>query len=70
MAKIDVINDHCKGCGLCIDICPVDAIEFSKEINNLGYHPARYKGQGCTGCTLCFYTCPEPDAIIVHKKDC
>ncbi len=69
MARIEVVKDHCKGCGLCIDICPVHVIESSKEINKLGYHPAQYTGAGCTGCTLCFYTCPEPGAIIVYRKD-
>ncbi len=70
MPKIVVQIDHCKGCGLCIDACPQQCIEEDSEVlNKLGYHPAKYKGQGCTGCGFCFYTCPEPDAIIVYKKD-
>jgi len=69
MPRIEILSDHCKGCGLCINICPANVIEFSKKINKLGYHPAKYKGEGCTGCSLCFYACPEPSAIKVYRKD-
>ncbi|HPJ29750.1 MAG TPA: 4Fe-4S ferredoxin, partial [Candidatus Sabulitectum sp.] len=34
-----------------------------------GYHYAEYKGEGCVGCGSCFYTCPEPDAIVVYLRD-
>jgi Fe-S-cluster-containing hydrogenase component 2 len=27
-----------------------------------------YVGEGCTGCGICFYACPEPGAIKVYKK--
>jgi pyruvate ferredoxin oxidoreductase delta subunit len=28
-----VINfDYCKGCGICAEECPVDAIEMSREV--------------------------------------
>ncbi|RKZ31050.1 hypothetical protein DRQ36_03425 [bacterium] len=70
MAKIVVQVDHCKGCELCVEACPVGCIEIDNEVlNKLGYHPAKYKGTGCTGCGICYYTCPEPDAIIVYKKN-
>ncbi len=70
MPKMVVQTDHCKGCKLCINACPVQCIEIDMDtLNKLGYHPAKYKGEGCTGCGMCFYICPEPDAIIVYKKD-
>lgn len=70
MPKIEVLADQCKGCELCIDACPQNCIEIDNDILNiLGYHPAKYKGAGCTGCAICYYTCPEPDAIVVYKKD-
>jgi len=66
--RIDIDVDECKGCGLCIVACPVNVIEFSKDIiNKQGYHPAQYKGSGCIGCGNCFYTCPEPGAITVYR---
>ena len=65
---LEVVSHLCKGCGLCIEHCPKDVIEFSGKLNQLGYNYARYVGQGCTGCGICFYACPEPGAIIVYKK--
>jgi NAD-dependent dihydropyrimidine dehydrogenase PreA subunit len=34
----------------------------------MGYHPVEYIGEGCTGCGVCFYVCPEPGTIKVYKK--
>lgn len=70
MPRIEVQIDHCKGCVLCVAACPVECIDIDKDVlNMLGYHPARYKGTGCTGCGICYYACPEPEAIVVYKKD-
>lgn len=64
-----IINeDECKGCGLCIEICPKDVLFQQPHLNRMGYHPAGYRGEGCIGCGFCFYACPEPGAITVLKK--
>ncbi|OQX95470.1 hypothetical protein B6I21_05300 [candidate division KSB1 bacterium 4572_119] len=68
LPAIKVINHLCKGCGLCIEHCPKNCIEFSGKFNQLGYDYAQYNGEGCTGCSICFYACPEPGAIEVYKK--
>jgi len=66
--RLEIHLDECKGCGLCIEACPVKVIEFSETIiNKQGYHPAQYKGSGCTGCGTCFYACPEPGAVTVYR---
>ncbi|MEA3392827.1 MAG: 4Fe-4S dicluster domain-containing protein [Candidatus Marinimicrobia bacterium] len=60
--------DDCKGCGLCVDACPVNVLDFADELNAMGYRPSHYKGEGCTGCGTCYYTCPETQAITVVRN--
>jgi 2-oxoglutarate ferredoxin oxidoreductase subunit delta len=63
--RIEVREEECKGCGLCVDACPPRVMKLSERFNAHGYHPAVYLGRGCTGCGVCFYACPEPGALIV-----
>jgi len=64
-----IINaEECKGCGLCVEVCPPTVLKISEALNRMGYHPAEYKGIECTGCGVCFYVCPEPAAITVYKR--
>ena len=64
---MEVNGELCKGCQLCIDVCPKSVIAISEKLNLASYHPAFYTGADCTGCGLCFYACPEPGAIRVIK---
>ena len=29
--RLDFDFKHCKGCGICVKVCPFDAIDFVKE---------------------------------------
>jgi NAD-dependent dihydropyrimidine dehydrogenase PreA subunit len=70
--KLRVDVDECKGCGLCVEACPIKVIFLSEKLNHYGYRTATYTGVGCTGCGICFMVCPEPGAItvlrIVHRE--
>lgn len=57
---------ECKACGRCILACPKGVLSMSEELNERGYHYVVYKGEGCSGCANCYYTCPEPLAIEIH----
>jgi len=35
---VQINKDACKGCGICIAMCPVKILEFSDELNNRGVH--------------------------------
>ena len=69
MGQIKVDEIICKGCGLCVQVCPFGIIELSKKrINAKGYHPAELiDKQKCTGCASCATMCPDT-AITVERE--
>ena len=60
-------ENECKGCGLCVEACPLKVLHLSERLNHYGYRTAMYAGAGCTGCGICFMACPEPGAITVMR---
>lgn len=68
MPRIIVDERYCKGCSLCITVCPKDCIELDPDkITAKGYHPARLTDENlCTGCTNCALICPDV-AITVER---
>ena len=64
MAKLTINVDNCKGCGLCVEVCPKKIIAMDKErLNAKGYHPAIVVNmEECIGCGMCARQCPV-DAI-------
>jgi len=67
--KVTINQAECKGCGLCVETCPLDLLHLSTSLNHYGYRPAEYSGHGCSSCSLCFYVCPEPGAITVYQLE-
>lgn len=61
MAKMNVDNEVCKGCGLCATACPKKIIEISKErLNSKGYYTAECIDQdACITCAMCAMMCPD-----------
>ena len=70
MAKVSFRNDRCKGCGLCVDVCPKKIVMIDKEIlNQKGYHVATVSEENmvkCIGCSFCATICP--DCVIKVEK--
>ena len=72
MAKgtITIDQDRCKGCGLCVTVCPQDVIVMDQvHLNAKGYYPASLADpdQGCTGCAICAVICPDT-CIAVFRE--
>jgi 2-oxoglutarate ferredoxin oxidoreductase subunit delta len=57
---ITIIEDLCKGCGLCVVSCPKNCIEMGKHVNVKGVNPAVFShSESCTGCRNCAVICPD-----------
>jgi 2-oxoglutarate ferredoxin oxidoreductase subunit delta len=60
MAGRIVINmERCKGCSLCITVCPKKNIAVAPDSNRNGYFPAQAQNTACTACSRCAVICPE-----------
>jgi 2-oxoglutarate ferredoxin oxidoreductase subunit delta len=60
MAKIEIDQERCKGCGLCTIACPKALIKIGEEINRQGYFYVVWEANGqCTGCAICGEICPD-----------
>ncbi|MDY6964536.1 MAG: ferredoxin family protein [Halobacteriota archaeon] len=69
MRKIN--KDYCKGCNLCVDICPRKVYSEGEDISDRGYRPPivgnveectdfkRIKAGKEPKCNLCTLSCPD-----------
>jgi 2-oxoglutarate ferredoxin oxidoreductase subunit delta len=69
MGKIEISEEFCKGCTLCINVCPLKLIRAAAHVSKNGYHPAEFcdTQDKCSGCTLCALICPDA-AITVYRE--
>ena len=68
--KVEIIDDLCKGCSLCVDNCPKDLLFISDRINGKGYRIAQQTAdyQECNGCSICHDMCPDSAIKIYYKE--
>jgi len=65
---IEVNPRYCKGCDLCVSVCPQNVLALDFEhLTPKGYHPAYLVEDGCTGCAICAVVCPEA-ALMVYRE--
>lgn len=66
--KISVDRYLCKGCGICIDMCPRTVFIWSEDLTKRGFkYPIPKNVDNCVGCRLCEIICPD-FAISVEKR--
>ena len=68
MEKMQVRFERCKGCGLCVTVCPKQIVALQKEHRNeKGYLTAECTDQdACISCAMCAMICPDC-AITIQK---
>ena len=64
-------EDRCKGCELCVSVCPVAILELHRsDINKKGYHPVSIKDEDkCIGCASCALICPDGVISVYGEED-
>ncbi len=64
---VAVDKGRCKGCQICVTVCPDDALYMSNEKNTRGYFYPVENGK-CVACRQCVYACPD-FALSIHKLE-
>ncbi len=67
--QIVIDIERCKGCGVCLEACPMHCIELSKNVNGKGYNYTQTVNDNCIGCASCAIVCPD-GVISVYKVKC
>ncbi len=55
MLELAIHEQACRGCRICVDVCPTEALEF-EEVSRLAKVRA---AADCIACLSCAYACPS-----------
>lgn len=58
---IEIDTETCLGCGLCVERCPMEALELVDDVSVL-------KPELCIGCGVCAYKCPTQSLGLIHRE--
>lgn len=61
MPKLIINYDKCKGCSMCVNVCPKKILEIdNQKLNQKGYHPVEIIDRdACISCAMCATMCPD-----------
>jgi len=67
--RIVISEELCKGCGICIALCPMKVLDRSDKLSSRGvYPPVSVNGNKCTACRICQHYCPDLAIYIVTEE--
>lgn len=67
--KITILEEWCKGCDICVEVCPTDVLEM-KPVGTRwqGSIAVVVDADACIACMLCEQQCPD-FAILIEKGE-
>lgn len=65
-----VDRERCKGCALCVGVCPKGILRMDSRYNNRGYRPVLLDdgAEQCTGCAICAIICPDVALTVFRER--
>jgi 2-oxoglutarate ferredoxin oxidoreductase subunit alpha len=68
--KIEIDEELCKGCNICVEMCKRGVFEVSSQLNRRGYYiPVPSSPEQCNLCGLCELLCPELAIILPPRPE-
>lgn len=58
----------CKGCEICVAVCPKKVFSKSRKISSAGYFCPEIKDELCSGCRQCELLCPDQALKVDERK--
>ncbi len=67
--EIRIDDRFCKGCGLCLEVCPRNVFGKGEKRSRAGYAMPRVNAlEMCAVCLLCEMTCPDLALTVVEER--
>jgi len=67
--EVVVLDEFCKGCGLCVEFCTEGKLYIQQTPNKQGIQTAAVHSEiDCTGCRKCAIICPDA-AIEISRVE-
>lgn len=68
-SRIIIDPKLCKGCHICISVCPHSVLKPSKKVDNRGFFlPVVDDLEKCKVCRLCEMHCPDFAIVVVSDE--
>ena len=70
LGKVNIDMERCKGCGVCVHVCPKQVLALQKSVlNQAGHTPvAMAHPEACIGCAQCALMCPD-QVLEVEREE-
>ena len=68
--KYSIAIEYCKGCSLCVTVCPKKVLEIANQVSPKGYFPAyQARPEDCIFCAICCTMCPDVAITISEIEE-
>ena len=68
--SVTLNSEWCKGCHICVQVCPHGVLEVDEANFVRGFHPVRVtRPEDCTACLQCELLCPDLAIMVTSDSE-